>query len=169
MVVVAEKEVKKVADLTIPAPVGVGLDPHTGQLTASVELEPFGEPQLQPKIINNMVINEGIICVKLIVKDNDPAPCPDVRKGFEKKICIPVQTVLECKGIQPDDDIQEKVCISALSVFAVPANSTTGTAGNVVNLILKAILDVKMVIAREEVITIPVHQESDPDCGQWHD
>ncbi len=171
LAIIAERSVQKIGDLTITAPIGVGIDKTTGDLTVPVRLEAIGEPVLKPKIIHDKLINEGFVRAKLIVEDNDPEPCPDVRKGLTKEIYIPIQRVIEIKGICPGDHIQEFAKIKSLSVFAFPDKLQSGFAGTKVKLILKVILDVKIIIAREEIVTVSVdycsNQEDDSDI--WKD
>jgi hypothetical protein len=156
LVVIAEKDVQKIGDLTITAPLGVGIDKTTGDLTVPVLLEAIGEPVLKPKIIPDRLINQGFLHAKLIVEDIDPEPCPDVRKGITKEIFIPIQSVIEIEGICPGDHIQEFAEIESLTVFGVPDKPQSGSAGTKVKLILKVILDVKIIIAREDLITVLV-------------
>lgn len=173
LVVIAEKNVQKIGDLTISAPIGVGIDKTTGDLTVPVRLEAMGEPVLRPKIIHDKLINEGFVRAKLIVEDNDPEPCPDVRKGLTKEIFIPIQRVIEIKGISPGDHIQEFAEIKSLSVFAVPDKPQSGFAGAKVKLILKVILDVRIIIAREEIITVSTKDDcccnQEADSAIWED
>lgn len=156
LVVIAEKNVEKIGDLTITAPIGIGIDKATGDLTVPVRLEAVGEPIMKPKIIHEKLINEGFVRAKLIVEDNDPEPCPDVRKGQTKEVFIPLQSVIEIKGILPGDHIQEFTKIVSLSVFAVPDKPQSGSTGTIVKLILKVILDVRIIISREEIVTVCV-------------
>lgn len=157
LVVIAKKTVQKVGDLEITAPVGVGIDNITGNLTAPVRLEISGEPVLKPRILKDKLINEGYVPARLIVEDNDPAPCPDIRKGFVQRVFVPFQSVLEIEGIRPGDDIQEKIKVKSTSVMGFPDFSTHGLAGTKVKLILKVILKVKIIISRECIIAVPLH------------
>ncbi|MHB1393280.1 MAG: hypothetical protein ACYCYE_09420 [Clostridia bacterium] len=156
LVVIAEKNVQKIGDLIIIAPIGVGIDQLTGDLSVPVRIEAIGKPCLKPKIINDVLINEGFVRAKLIVEDIDPEPCPDIRKGIQKEILIPVQSVIEIKGIRPGDHIQEFTEIKSLSVFGIPERPPHGSVGTQVKLIIKVILDVKIIIAREEIITVSI-------------
>lgn len=157
LAVIAKKTVQKVGDLEITAPVGVGIDQTTGNLTAPVRLEILGEPVLKPRIIKNHLINEGFVPAKLIVEDNDPEPCTDIRKGFVQRVFIPFQSVLEFEGIKPGDDIQEKIKVKSTSVMGFPDVRPPGLAGTKVKLILKVILKVKIIISRECIIAVPIH------------
>lgn len=150
-VVIAKKVVQKVGDLVIDAPIGVGIDKATGNLTKPVHLELFGDIVMKPKIIKGKLINEGFVPTRLIVEDNDPEPCPDVRKGIIKQVFIPVQSVIEIKGIKPCDDVDEKIKIESFSVFGLP-DTSQGLAK--IKLILKVVLKVKVLISRECVIPV---------------
>ena len=155
-VVIAEKTVDKVGDLIISAPIGVDIDKNTGELTAPVRIEALEKPVLKPKILCDLLINQGFLKARLIVEDNDPEPCPDVRKGIIKTVIIPIQSVIDIKGIRPSDHVQEHVKIRSLSVFAIPDLGPNGVVGKKIKLILKVILKVKIVVSREEIICVPV-------------
>lgn len=153
LVVIARETVQKVGDLEITAPIGVGIDIETGKLTVPVRLKVVGEPVLQPKILENKLINEGFIPAKLIVEKDDN-PCCDVGKELIQKVFIPFQLVQEIIGIKPGDDIQEEVKVESASVMGVPVVNPCEVAGSTVKLILKVILKVKIVISRECLVTI---------------
>jgi hypothetical protein len=147
--VVARRHVQKVGTLSIPAPIGVGIDKSTGKLTTPVILEPFGEPVFTPKVINSTLINEGFVPVRIIVKDVDPEPCPNINKGFKKLVYIPFQSEIEIKDIKLDDDIEENIDILSLAVFGFPNTSPQGGKGTITQLILKVILTVEIIVTRE--------------------
>lgn len=147
--VIFKRTIHIFGNLEIDAPIGVGIDKETGNLTKPVHLEPFGEIVLKPKVLKDKLINEGFISARLIVDDNDPEPCPDIRKGNVKQVFIPAQSVLEIKGIKSEDDVHEYIKIESLSVFGLPDINQ-----NAVKLFLNVILEVKLIITRECIIEI---------------
>ncbi|MHB8182515.1 MAG: hypothetical protein ACYDDN_01970 [Candidatus Desulforudaceae bacterium] len=154
LVVLVDRKIHKVGKLQIPAPVGVGIDKTTGELNPPVRLELVEDVVLRPKIMKDLLINNGTVKVKLIVDDHDPGPC-SAKKVIVKPLLVPVQSILKIKGIRPGDHIQEFVKVKSLLVFGFP-DSTSPSLGTKVRLDIKVILRVRIIIAREEVLTIPV-------------
>lgn len=154
LVVVAEDTMQKMGELVIPAPIGVSCDPVTGRISHNVRLEPVGEPVLRPILIKDKVVNEGFVNARLIVENNDPQPCPDVRKTNSSLVVIPFQSIHDIQGICPSDHVQEFAEIEALLVSCTPAPCPTGQTGNLMQLHLKAILNVHIVVARECIVVV---------------
>jgi len=148
LIVIAEETVQKTGQLEIPAPVGITVDPETGNLMPPVQLEPLAEPVLQPQIIPDKLVNEGSVLVKLVVKDIDPNPCPDTSKFPPKQVVVPIQSVHEIIGIKPGDHIQEFPEVEFLSATAIH-DSLQESAGTTLRLALKVIVKSKIIIARE--------------------
>ncbi|WP_031516913.1 hypothetical protein [Desulfofalx alkaliphila] len=154
LVVVHKSRIMKFGETTVPAPLGVNIDPKTGELTVPIEIIPVGDAILKPKVEKNLLINEGFIKLKTIAHHPDLGTCPNTKKCFVKETTIPVQSVHEIKGIRPGDKVQEKVEVKSISVMGIPDNSMPKSAGQKINLLIKIILEVKVVIAREEIISV---------------
>lgn len=151
LVLVHKEKIMKFGEVVIPAPIGVKIDAKTGKLTVPVEIVPVGDVILNPIIEKNLLINEGFIKLKIIINNPD---CPDVKKFIVKEITIPIQSVHEIIGIRPDDAVQEKVKIKSISVMGIPDDTDSQSAGRKINLIIKIIIEVKLIIAREEVVSV---------------
>lgn len=153
-VLLHKDKIMKFGEGIIPAPIGVEIDPKTGELTVPVEIVPVGNVVLNPKIVNDLLINEGFIKIKLISYNQDSEPCPDERKCIVKEATIPIQSFHDIEGICPDDHVQEKVEIKSISVMGIPDDSVPKSGGRKINLIVKVILEVKLTICREEIISV---------------
>lgn len=155
LVVVAKKTIMKIGETIIPAPIGVKIDPKTGELLVPVDIKPVGDAVLTPTIEKKLLINEGFIKLKLFFKVPDPKHCPDVKKGIIREVIVPLQSVQEVEQIRPDDDIQEEVKIKAITIRGIPDDTVTNIAGKKINLIIKVIIKVKLIISRKKVMPIP--------------
>ena len=153
--VVYNKKFVNVAELIIPAPIGVDIDPKSGEITVPVQITPLGDVVLNSIIKNDILINEGFIKTKLFFDNPDPEPCPDVRKGITKVVIVPIQSIHQIDRLCYDDHVQKKVKIKAIIVRGFPDNSTPKSIGRKINLIIKIILEVKLIIFREEIVCIP--------------
>ena len=153
LVVIAEEKLQKVGNLVIPAPLGVTCDAN-GNLSHQITLVPIGEPSFRPVVLKNKLVNEGFLTVRVEVTDNDPQPCPDVRKFPPVIVVIPFQSIHDIPGICPGDHVQEFARIEALLVSGVPGACSPTHSGTAVQLDLKAILEVHLIIAREAVISV---------------
>ncbi|MEG6615291.1 hypothetical protein V6C27_02460 [Peptococcaceae bacterium 1198_IL3148] len=154
LVVLHKEKILKYAEGVIPAPIGVEIDSKTGQLTVPVEIIPVSEVILNPKVVNNLLINEGFVKVKIIAYISDPEPCHDERKCITKEATVPIQSVHQIGGIYPDDDIEEKVHIKSISVIGIPDNSLPKSVGQRIDLAIKIVLEVKLIISRKEIISV---------------
>ncbi|MDO7788675.1 hypothetical protein P6N53_15710 [Desulforamulus aquiferis] len=154
LVLLHKDKIIKFGEGVIPAPVGVEIDPKTGELTVPVEIVPVGEVVLNPKIVDSLLINEGFIKIKLIAYNQGPEPCSDAKTCVVKEATIPIQSYHDIEGICPDDHVQEKVEIKSISVMGIPDDSVSNSSGRKVNLIIKIILEVNLTICREEIIPV---------------
>lgn len=153
LVLLHKDTIIKVGEGILPAPIGVDIDSKTGNLTVPVEVVPVGEIVLNPKIVKNLLVNEGFLKIKLISYSPDPEPCLEARKCTVKETTIPVHSIHKIKGICPDDIVHEKVEIKSISVMAIP-DDTEQTLGTKLNLVIKVILEVKLSVLREEIISV---------------
>lgn len=152
LVVVAEDSFQKIGDVEVTAPPGVGIDPHTGKATIPMHLEPIGAPVFKPVVLQDKLVNEGFLRVRLIVDDLDPHRCPDVRKETPMQFVIPFQSIRDMEGICPGDLVQEHAEIEGLLISVTP--SICDPNGTTVQLTLKAILKVDVVVSRECLVTV---------------
>lgn len=163
LVVVAKKTILKVGDTIIPAPIGVKIDPKTGELMVPIKVIPVGDAVLKPEIEKDLLINQGFIKLLLIFKEDDCEPCTDVRKKITKEVLVPIQSVHKIDCLYSGDHIQEKVKVKAITVRGIPVNDCK-SGGTKWDLIIKVILQVKIVIAREEIISVPVLNKHEAGC-----
>lgn len=154
LVVLHKEKILKCAECVVPAPIGVKMDSKSGQLTVPVEVIPVGEVILTPKIVNNLLINEGFVKVKIIAYISDTEPYCDERKCITKEATVPIQTVHQIEGICTDDDIEEKVHIKSISVIGIPDNNLPKSAAQRINFSIKVVLEVKLIISRKENIIV---------------
>jgi hypothetical protein len=154
LVVLHKDKIMKHAEAVIPAPIGVEIDPISGQLTVPVEIIPVGEVILNSKVVNNLLINEGFIKIKIIAYISDCEPCPDEKKCITKEATVPIQAVHQIEGICTDDDIEENVHIKTISVFGIPDNNFPKSVGQRINLAIKIVLEINLIISRKENILV---------------
>ncbi|WP_031516903.1 hypothetical protein [Desulfofalx alkaliphila] len=148
--IVAKKEFIKVGETTIPAPIGVEIDPKTGDLLVPVESKPVGDPVLTPIIKKNLLINEGFIKLKLLFKLQNSAHCPDAKGGLIKEVVVPIQSVQKLDNIRPGDEVKEQSKIKAITIVGIPADTSSKIAGQKANLIVKVVLKVKLIVYRKK-------------------
>ncbi len=160
LVVLFDRKVLKVAELAIPAPVGVGIDKTTGGLDHPVRLELVDDVVLKPTVLKGLLINHGSVKVRLTIENHDPDPCP-TKKEIVKHLLLPVQSILKIKGIRPGDHVQEFPKVESLLVFGFPDHTGPGV-GMKIKLVVKVILRVRLIVAREEILTIPVVEKPCP-------
>ncbi|MDO7788679.1 hypothetical protein [Desulforamulus aquiferis] len=158
-VVVFRDTLTKIGEATIPAPIGVDIDPKTGEVNVPLEITPMGDVVLNPIIGKNKLVNEGSLKIMLTFKDLYPGPCPDVRKSISHEVLVPIQSVHKIEEICPEDHIQEKVEIKSIKVKGIPDKSISKFAGRKMNLLIKVTLQVEVIIAREEIICVQVQSK----------
>lgn len=155
LVVFDSKDIIKIGDIIIPSPVGVSIDRETGRVITSIHFEPINEPQFQPLILHDLLVNQGVVHAKMIIDNPDPIPCSEMKQNITKEIFIPVQNTTKIKGIKPGDIVQEKISILLFSVFGVPIPNKPDCIGQISNLIVKVILKAKVLILRNDLVKIP--------------
>lgn len=148
--VICTERVQEFGDVTIPAPVGVTLDPLTGQLSANVTLTPVGIPQIRTvTVLLDKVINQGIVTASLSV--NNVVVIPSIE--------IPFQGIIDCPGAKPGDLVQKHdVQIEGFSVS--PVQLLVGGLP-VLNLVLKVVIDLCVVVTEETIMKI---NAAEPFC-----
>lgn len=154
LVVIDTKDTIKVGDIIIPSPVGVSIDRKTGQVITSIHFELINEPEFKPFILHDLLINQGIVHVKMIIDNPDPIPCSEMKATIKKEIFIPVQNIIKIKGIEPGDVVQEKISVLSFSVFGIPIPNEPDCIGQKSNLIIKVVLQVQIVILRDKLVKI---------------
>lgn len=160
-VVVFKETIMKVGESTIPAPIGVKIDYKTGEIMVPVKIAPAGDVVLIPKIEKKLLINEGFVRLKMLFKDPDPEPCPDVRKDIRIEIIVPIQSVHHIDYIRPHDQVQESAKIEAITIRGIPDNSLPRAAGQKANLLIKVVLKVQVTVMREEIVPVKPAKRSD--------
>lgn len=153
-VVIAEIEATKIASLELEAPLGVGVDLETGDLTKLVKVIPIGEPVLRRTILPGKLINEGFLKVKLMVEGDD----------LERTLYLPIFSVTEIEGIQPGDHVLEFSELEHSSVSGLPDVVPLGQSCYQVKLFVRALLRIQITVTREEVIFLPEeHPKEEPE------
>lgn len=155
MLVVAETKIQKVGALLVDAPIGVEWDNTKGAISHHIHLEPLGDPVFRPVVLKNKLVNEGFITVRMTVIDNDPMPCPDVRKFQPVTVVIPFQSIHDIHGICPGDHVHEFAKVEGLLVSGVPCPAKAHQAGTSLQLDIKAILAVRIIVSRECILSVP--------------
>ncbi|HCF49922.1 MAG TPA: hypothetical protein DER60_06550 [Syntrophomonas sp.] len=156
LVVVLTDNVIKVGETIVSAPIGIIIDPENGELITPLEATPMDDVVLNPKIKDNILINEGFIKIKLTFTHD---PCTGAKNTITKIVTVPVQSIHVWNCIRSDDIVQEKVKIKAIIVRGIPDNITASQCpGQKINLLIKVILEVKITVLREELICVPVQK-----------
>ncbi|HKM42882.1 MAG TPA: hypothetical protein VJZ70_02715 [Limnochordia bacterium] len=153
-VVIAEIETTKIASLELKAPLGVGVDLETGDMTKLVKVTPLGEPVLRRAILPGKLINEGFLKTRLIVEG-------DI---LERTLYLPIFSVTEIEGIQPGDHVLEFAELEHSSVSGLPDVVPLGQSCYQVKLFVRALLKIQITVTREEVVSLPEEnpKESEP-------
>lgn len=156
-VVGVKNVISKVGEIVIPAPIGVDFDPETGDPKVPVKITPVGEAILNPSIGTNKLVNEGSLKILLNFINIYPGICPDKNVSIAKEVVVPIQSVHKFDDICPEDHVQEKIKNTTITVKSVPDKALCPYVGRKMNLLIKVILEVEVVISREEVLKVPVH------------
>ena len=144
-VVVCQEEVQEVGDLEIPAPVGVTFDPVTGLLEQIVTLVATGLPVLTTTtVLPGKIVNQGFVPVSLFVN------------GVETVtgLTIPFQGEIECPGVVPGPGVIVQKHDVQIEGFSVGAFTTTVAGVTTVTLVLKVVLALCLIVARETIIKV---------------
>ena len=144
-VVVAEVEASKLASLELNAPIGVGVDLNTGELSEVVRVAPVGDPVLKQTIIPGKLINEGFLKVTLTVEKDD----------LEVLLYLPIYSVTKIDGIKPEYHVVEVSELEHISVSGLPDVVPLGHTGIKVKIIVRALLKVQITVTREEIVSLP--------------
>ncbi|MEG6615288.1 hypothetical protein V6C27_02445 [Peptococcaceae bacterium 1198_IL3148] len=153
-VVIFKETIMKIGENIIPAPIGVKIDPKIGKIMAPIKIAPASDVVLTPKIEKGLLVNEGFVKVKMLFKNPDPEPCPDVRKSISKEVVVPIQSVHQIDCLRPGDEVKENAKIETITVMGIPDNSSPKSTGQKANLIIKVVLKIKLTILREQVIPV---------------
>lgn len=139
-VVICRQAIQGFADIVIPLPAQVTIDPTTGQLSAAVTLEPAGTPILiNNTVLADKVINNGAIPVNILI-----AGIPVVQY-----VNIPWHTVIDCPGSKPGDEVEiEK------QDFHVVGYTVTAILGTPGGLTLNAIFNYCLIVSRLKLIEV---------------
>jgi hypothetical protein len=154
LVVVYKNTIMKVGKIVIPAPIGVKIDLKTGKIMAPLKIAPADNVVLTPKVEKGLLINEGFVKIKMLFKNPDPEPCPDVRKSISKEVVVPIQSVHQIDCLRPGDEVKENATIETITVMGIPDNSSSKSTGQKANLIINAVLKIKLTILREQIIPV---------------
>lgn len=151
-VIIAEIEASKIASLDLKAPIGVGVDLDTGELTETVKVEPDRDPVLKYSIIPGKLINVGFLRARLTVERDD----------VETTIYLPIYSVTNIEGIQPGDHVVEVTELEHLSVSGLPDVVPMGGSGYKVKILIRALLKAQITVTREEIVSLPEEAVSKP-------
>lgn len=151
-VVIAEIEATKMASLELNAPIGVGVDLETGELTEIVKVAPVGDPVLKKTIIPGKLINEGFLKVTLTVERDD----------LEAILYLPIYSVTKIDGIKPQDHVVEVSELEHISVSGLPDTLPMGHSGIKVKIFVRALLKVMITVTREEIVSLPEDKKAKP-------
>ncbi|MCK9525164.1 MAG: hypothetical protein M0R49_04455 [Limnochordia bacterium] len=144
-VVIAETEATKIASLELQAPLGVGVDLDTGELTRLVKVTPLGDPVLRYTILKGKLINEGFLKARLEVESEE----------LEHIVYLPIFSVTEVEGIEPGDHVLEFSELEHISVSGLPDMVPIGHSGYKVKLFVRALLKIQITVTREEMVSLP--------------
>lgn len=148
--VIAEIEATKIASLELKAPIGVGVDLKTGELTKTVKVELVGDPVLKQTIVPGKLINEGFLEAILIIKPEE----------HETKIYLPIFSVTKIDGIKKGDRITETSELEHISISGLPEVVPVGHSGYKVKIFVRALLKIQITVTREEIISLPENENS---------
>lgn len=154
LVVVYKTTIMKVGEIIIPAPIGVKIDQNTGMIMTPIKIAPADNVILTPKVERGLLINEGFVKIKMLFKKPNPEPCLDVRKGINKEVVVPIQSVHPIDCLRPGDEVKENIKVETITVMGSPDNSLPKSTGQKANLIIKVVLKIKLTILREKVIPV---------------
>lgn len=155
LVVKAEKTIQKVGSIQICAPMGVRIDPKTGELKTSVELKLLGLPVFTPTVLSCKLINHGLQKACLVVQKSRRSSC-DFSVLAKVDLDIPIFSMHDIAHIQPGDQVQEQAEVESIDIRGIRDPKSQG-CGDQTQLIIKVIYKVKVTIVREETVCIPEH------------
>ncbi len=141
--VVAEVEATKIASLELKAPIGVGVDRKTGELSKIVTVKPAGEAVLRPTIIPGKLINEGFLEVVLTANNVDTT------------IFLPIYSLTKIEGIKSEDEVSQISEIEHISISGVPDTIPMGQTGFKTKIFVRALLKLLITVTRDGIISLP--------------
>lgn len=143
--VIGQQLVQEFGDITIPAPPGVVMDPSTGRLEPAVSLTLIGVPQFRAlDVFPGKVVNQGVV----------PASLSANGVVILQLLEIPFQGVVDIPGAMPGDIVQKHdIQVEGFSIAPVQLLDS-GTNLLVLNLVLKAVLKMCIIVARETVLKV---------------
>ena len=160
LVIIADPTVQKVGMIQIPAPLGVKVDGRTGELETPVELKLIGEPVFTPSIVCGKLINHGLQKARLIVKKTRSTSC-SYAIASTHDLDIPINGVHPVCKIEPGDHVKETATVETIEIRGFRHPNQQECDGQYV-LNIQVFYKVRIVVAREESICIPV------DCDWKH-
>ncbi|HKM42883.1 MAG TPA: hypothetical protein VJZ70_02720 [Limnochordia bacterium] len=162
LVVKADLNVQKTGRIQVAAPLGVRVDPNTGEVETPLELKLLGQPVFTPTIVPDKLINHGLQKACLLVH----RPGGDCKLSISSKtnLDIPIYGMHDIPCIQAGDHIQETAEVESIDIRGIKDPGYQGCETKNM-LIITVVYKIKVVIAREELIRIPKHcDHTDEDC-----
>ena len=151
LAVVSDVTVQKVAELTIPAPTGVTVDPTTGALSLAVTATVTGAPVLNATVLPDKIVNYGFVPASITVAGT-PTPI---------SLFLPIQRETDVVGALPGDDVEEFATLEGTVVYGYPVAAIDALpAGN--NLVIKAVFRVRIIVSRLSIVSV---QTAPPICN----
>lgn len=161
LVVKAEQTVQKVGEIQISAPLGVKVNHTTGKLETPVELKLIDLPVFTPTVICDKLINHGLQKACLIVQKAGRADCV-LAVSAKINLDIPISSMHDIPDIKEGDHVQEKAEVESIDIRGFRDPNYHGCEQKDI-LIIKVVYKVKVVIAREELVTLPKDCEDEYD------
>ncbi|HBG00976.1 MAG TPA: hypothetical protein DDW87_05320 [Firmicutes bacterium] len=153
LVIKAELTVQKVGTIEVAAPLGVEVDHRTGELETPVELELIGLPVFTPTIVPCKLINHGLQKACLVVRQRGCAPC-QLSVSSSLDLNIPIYGMHDVPHIKSGDHVQELAQVESIDIRGIRDPSSHGCERRDI-LIVRVVYRVKVIIAREELVSIP--------------
>lgn len=151
-VIIAEIEATKIASVDLKAPIGVGVDLDTGELTETVKVKPAGAPVLKHTVIPGKLINVGFLKAQLCVEP----------ENLESTIYLPIYSVTKIDGIKPGDQVDEVTKYEHISISGLPDVVPIGGSAYKVKILVRVLLSVQITVTREEIVSLPEETVAKP-------
>ncbi len=161
LVVKAERVVQKVGEIQIASPLGVKVNHMTGELETPVELKLIDKPVFTPTVVCDKLINQGLQKACLVVQKTGRADCV-FSVSSKINLDIPIFSMHDIPDIKSGDHVQEKAEVESIDIRGIRDPNYRGCEQKDI-LIIRVVYKVKVIIAREEVITVPEHCEGEYD------
>lgn len=150
--VIAELEATKIATIELKAPIGVGVDLNTGELTKKMQVQPVGDPVLKQTIIPGKIITEGFLKATLMLQE----------RNWETTIYLPIYSFTEIEGIEQGDQIEVVTELEHISISGLPDTVPLGHTGYKVKIFVRVLLKMQLMVTRLEIISLPEEKNSTP-------